>query len=154
MAELKDGFVLSGRYKIISQTGVGGMGVVYKAQDLQKDRIVALKVLKDEFADKEEFVYRFRREAKAAINLKHPNIAMLYDVGSDNGIEYLVMEYVDNGTLADVLKKEGTLSVERTRLRSWQHSITPISTISSTGISSLRTSCWTKTTISRWWISA
>ena len=114
MAELKDGFVLSGRYKIISQTGVGGMGVVYKAQDLQKDRIVALKVLKDEFADKEEFVYRFRREAKAAINLKHPNIAMLYDVGSDNGIDYLVMEYVDNGTLADVLKKEGTLSVERT----------------------------------------
>ena len=98
VAELKDGFVLSGRYKIISQTGVGGMGVVYKAQDLQKDRIVALKVLKDEFADKEEFVYRFRREAKAAINLKHPNIAMLYDVGSDNGIEYLVMEYVDNST--------------------------------------------------------
>ena len=114
MAELKDGYILSGRYQIICQAGIGGMGVVYKAFDQEKNRTVAIKVLKDEFADKPEFVHRFRREAKAAINLRHPNIAMLYDVGSENGIEYLVMEYVDNGTLADILKKEGTISVERT----------------------------------------
>ena len=94
-----------GPYEIITPIGAGGMGEVYKANDTRLDRVVAIKVLAEHLADSPERKQRFEREAKAISQLNHPNICTLYDVGSQNGIAYIVMEYLEGETLAERLEK-------------------------------------------------
>ena len=101
-----------GRYKIVERIGGGGMGVVWKANDLILDRHVALKILRPEMSEDEDFVLRFRREAKAAASLSHPNIVSIYDVGEDQGLHFIVMELVEGETLRDKLNREGRLEPE------------------------------------------
>ena len=109
---LQNDTVISGRYRIIEQIGIGGMAVVYKALDIKLDRAVTLKVLKEEFIADEEFLKRFSVEAKAAAKLNHPNIVSAYDVGEDGNIHYIVMEYIDGYTLKELIKKKAPFSNE------------------------------------------
>ncbi len=97
---------LDGRYEIQEIIGVGGMSVVYKAYDNVDDRIVAVKILKDEFADDAEFVRRFKNESKAIAVLSHPNIVKVYDVSFGEKLQYIVMEYVDGITLKEYIQKQ------------------------------------------------
>ncbi|MEA2238701.1 MAG: eukaryotic-like serine/threonine-protein kinase [Thermoanaerobaculia bacterium] len=90
-----------GPYEIVAPIGAGGMGEVYKARDTRLDRSVAIKVLPPAFADNAQLKLRFEREAKTISQLTHPHICTLYDVGNDQGVEYLVMELLDGETLAD-----------------------------------------------------
>jgi serine/threonine protein kinase len=92
-----------GSYEILATIGVGGMGEVYRARDIRLDRIVAIKVLADRMAGHPDLRERFEREAKAISRLTHPHICTLYDVGSDDGTEFLVMEYLDGETAAQRL---------------------------------------------------
>ena len=101
---------LDGRYEVQEIIGVGGMSVVYKAYDNVDDRIVAVKILKDEFADDEEFVRRFKNESKAIAVLSHPNIVRVYDVSFGERIKYIVMEYVDGITLKEYIQKQRIIS--------------------------------------------
>jgi serine/threonine protein kinase/Tol biopolymer transport system component len=94
-----------GPYEILSSIGAGGMGEVYRAKDTRLDRIVAIKVLPKHLADRAELRERFEREAKAISSLNHPHICTLHDVGHQDGIDYLVMEYVEGETLASRLAK-------------------------------------------------
>ena len=94
-----------GPYEIISPLGAGGMGEVYKARDTRLDRIVALKVLHAHLADRPELRERFKREAKTIASLKHEHICTLYDVGYENGIDFLVMEYLEGESMAQRLSK-------------------------------------------------
>src|SRR6202171_1706695 len=94
-----------GPYEILSAVGAGGMGEVYRAKDTRLDRIVALKILPDHLADRAELRERFEREAKTISSLNHPHICTLYDVGHQDGIDYLVMEYLEGETLAARLVK-------------------------------------------------
>src|SRR5215831_1718999 len=90
-----------GPYKILAQAGAGGMGEVYKAADTRLNRTVAIKVLPEHFSQNAEMKQRFEREAQAIAALNHPHICTLYDVGQQDGIEFLVMEYLEGETLAD-----------------------------------------------------
>ena len=101
-----------GRYEIVAPIGVGRMGEVYKAKDTRLDRTVAIKVLPEDFAEVPERKQRFEREAKAISKLNHPHICILHDVGSQDGVEYLVMEYIEGETLADRLEK-GALPLDK-----------------------------------------
>ncbi|MGH2724010.1 MAG: protein kinase domain-containing protein [Actinomycetota bacterium] len=101
--------VLGGRYAIEERVGRGGMAEVYRATDLVLGRTVAVKVLSDRFAGDRRFVTRFRREAQAAAGLNHPNVVSVFDTGSDDGQHYIVMEYVEGPTLADVLARQKRL---------------------------------------------
>ena len=101
-----------GPYEILSLIGKGGMGEVYKAKDTRLDRTVAIKVLPEHFAESPERKARFEREAKAISQLNHPHICTLYDVGEQDGIDYLVMEYIEGETLAERLKK-GPLPIDK-----------------------------------------
>ena len=102
---------ISNRYHIIKPLGSGGMAAVYLAHDEVLDRDVALKVLKHRFTDDEEFVERFRREARISAALSHPNIASVYDLGEiQNGSYYMSMEYVPGRTLRELVSKKGSLS--------------------------------------------
>ena len=94
-----------GPYEIVAPIGAGGMGEVYKARDTRLDRTVAIKVLPEHFAESPERKARFEREAKAISQLNHPNLCTLHDVGNQNGIDYLVMEYLEGETLAEPLKR-------------------------------------------------
>src|SRR6266566_857697 len=94
-----------GPYEILSAIGAGGMGEVYKARDTRLDRIVAIKVLPPHLADRSELRERFEREAKTIAGLNHPHICTLHDVGHQDGIDFLVMEYVEGETLAARLLK-------------------------------------------------
>ena len=105
------GKTIANRYEIISKTGVGGMATVYKAKDTVLNRNVAVKVLKEEFITDEEFVKRFNSEAQAAASLSHPNIVSIYDVGNEDGIYYIVMEYIEGKTLKQLLQKRGALTL-------------------------------------------
>lgn len=100
---------LDGRYEIQELIGVGGMADVYRAADLLENRTVAVKILKNEFSDSEDFLRRFRNESKAIAVLSHPNIVKIYDVGFNEHIQYLVMEYIDGVTLNEYMEHEGAL---------------------------------------------
>jgi len=112
------GKVLGNRYEIIEKIGEGGMALVYKARCRLLNRYVAIKVLKDEFVNDEEFIKKFRRESQAAASLSHPNIVSIYDVGmekiDDHDVYYIVMEYIKGKTLKDLIKEKRKLSVEET----------------------------------------
>lgn len=101
--------ILGNRYEIIRKIGDGGMAFVYEAKDRLLNRIVAVKVLRPEFVDDEEFLVKFKREAEAVANISHPNIVNVYDVGCDGKVNYIVMEYVDGQNLKEIIKNEGTL---------------------------------------------
>ena len=105
--------VFTGRYQIVRHLARGGMAEVYLARDLLLDRPVALKVLFPEFATDRSFVERFRREARSAANLNHPNIVSIYDWGEEEGTYFIVMEYVDGLTLRDVIRRQGPLLANR-----------------------------------------
>ncbi|MGG1574453.1 Stk1 family PASTA domain-containing Ser/Thr kinase [Fictibacillus sp. NRS-1165] len=103
---------ISGRYKLLEVIGDGGMAIVYRAKDLILDRDVAVKILRSEFSDDEEFIKRFRREAEAATSLAHPHIVSIFDVGEENNVYFIVMEYVKGKTLKQYIREHGRLSVE------------------------------------------
>lgn len=103
------GKTLGARYEILEQVGIGGMATVYKAKCKLLNRHVAVKVLKNEYSTDAEFVKRFRAEAQSAASLTHPNIVSVYDVGEENGINYIVMELLDGDTLKDEIDKKGKL---------------------------------------------
>ncbi len=107
---LTEGMCIADRYEIIGKVGAGGMSDVYKAKDLILGRFVAVKVLKPEFSEDINFVTKFRTEAQSAAGLEHSNIVNIYDVGSENGIHYIVMEYVEGITLKTYIEKKGQLS--------------------------------------------
>src|SRR5437899_2629625 len=101
-----------GPYEILSAIGVGGMGEVYRARDTRLDRIVAIKVLPAHLADDPERRERFEREARTIASLNHPHICVLHDIGRQDGIDFLVMEYIEGVTLAQRLVK-GPLPLEQ-----------------------------------------
>ena len=102
---------LGNRYEVLDLIGGGGMSLVYQAKDTFLDRIVALKVLREQFTSDIEFVRRFRREAQAVAKLSHPNIVSIYDVGQDGEIHYLVMEYIKGKTLKEIILEQGPLEL-------------------------------------------
>ncbi|SFG36894.1 serine/threonine protein kinase [Desulfotomaculum arcticum] len=110
------GKLLGNRYEIIEKIGGGGMAIVYKGKDTYLNRIVTIKILRPEFTSDEDFIKRFRREAQAVARLSHPNIVNIHDVGQEDAIHYLVMEYVRGDNLREIIRKNGCLSpAEATR---------------------------------------
>ena len=105
---------LSGRYETSEKLGTGGMSNVYKATDRILERTVAVKILAEHLSDDERFVARFRREALAVARLIHPNIVQVYDSGVDDGRHYIVMEYVQGRSGAQILQKQGPLDGDTT----------------------------------------
>ena len=97
---------LDGRYEIQELIGIGGMATVYKANDIKDNRMVAIKILKDEFSNNSEFIRRFKNESKAISVLSHPNIVKVYDVSFGDVIQYIVMEYIDGITLKEYLDQQ------------------------------------------------
>lgn len=102
-----------GKYAIIEKIGEGGFGIVYKAKDATLDRIVALKVLKPMLLADPVFLERFRREAKTAAALEHPNIVTIYEVGEEQGMHYLAMRYLSGEPLDKLIAREGALPIDR-----------------------------------------
>ena len=105
---------LDGRYEIQEIIGVGGMAIVYKAYDSIDDRVVAVKVLKDEFLANEDFKRRFKNESKAISVLSHPNIVKVYDVSFGEKMQYIVMEYIDGITLKEYIDQQKVLTWKET----------------------------------------
>ncbi len=105
---------LDGRYEIQEVIGVGGMAVVYKAYDNIDDRIVAVKILKDEYLANEEFRRRFKNESKAIAVLSHPNIVKVFNVSYGDRLQYIVMEYVEGITLKEYIEQQGKLGIKET----------------------------------------
>src|SRR5438552_2377656 len=105
--------VYNGRYEIVQHLARGGMAEVFLARDLLLDRPVAIKVLFPEFAADRSFVERFRREARSAANLNHPNIVSIYDWGEEEGTYFIVMEYVEGRTLRQMIREDGPLPPRR-----------------------------------------
>ena len=101
-----------GGYRILDRVGRGGMGTVYKANQVSLNRTVALKILSHKAADDPSFVSKFKREAQAAGRLNHPNIVQCYDVGSDGGLHYYSMEFIENGSVEDMVRKNGKVDPE------------------------------------------
>ena len=108
---IEKGQKINDRYEIIKSIGEGGMANVYLAYDTILDRRVAVKVLRGDLSNDEKFVRRFQREASSAANLSHPNIVEMYDVGEDNGIYYIIMEYIEGKTLKQLIKKRGGVTL-------------------------------------------
>ena len=113
MAEVAGNTVVDGRYRILNRIGSGGMADVYCAEDTHLGRQVALKVLHHRFAQDQEFVERFRREASAAAGLQHPNVVGVFDRGAHDGTYYIAMEFLQGETLKDLIKREAPLPQER-----------------------------------------
>ena len=109
---VKIGMMIGERYEVLEKIGTGGMSDVYKAKDHKLNRFVAVKVLKQEFAENANFVSKFKIEAQAAAGLMHPNIVNVYDVGEENGTNYIVMELVEGITLKKYIEKKARLSVK------------------------------------------
>lgn len=109
---IQKGQKINDRYQIIKSIGEGGMANVYLAFDTILERNVAVKVLRGDLANDEKFVRRFQREALSASSLSHPNIVEVYDVGEDDGIYYIVMEYIEGKHLKQLLKRRGKLTLE------------------------------------------
>ena len=105
------GAVISGRYEIIEKVGTGGMADVYRTKDHRLNRYVAVKILKNEYSEDAKFVTKFRQEAQAIACLSHPNIVGVYDVGQEQDMHYIVMEFVDGITLKKYIEQKGKLSV-------------------------------------------
>ncbi|MCL2461326.1 MAG: Stk1 family PASTA domain-containing Ser/Thr kinase, partial [Defluviitaleaceae bacterium] len=109
---LNPGTVLSERYEITGKIGSGGMAVVYRAKDLKLDRYVTVKVMREEYMSDDEFIKRFNVEARAAASLSSQNIVNVYDVGQEDNVHYIVMEYVDGVTLKDLILKRAPFDNE------------------------------------------
>lgn len=107
------GTVLSNRYKLEEKIGVGGTAIVYKAKDTVLNRNVAVKVLKSELSDDDDFVAKFKREATSVASISDINIVNIYDVGTDEKVNYIVMEYIDGKTLKEIIKQEKTIDTKR-----------------------------------------
>jgi serine/threonine-protein kinase len=107
------GKILGNRYRLLELIGEGGMALVYKAECSVLCRTVAIKILRPQFASDAEFVERFRREARSAASLSHPNVVSIYDVGRNEGLDYIVMEYIPGNTLKNIIKQEAPLPVEQ-----------------------------------------
>jgi eukaryotic-like serine/threonine-protein kinase len=103
--------VIAGRYELLELVGRGGMSTVWKAQDRLLDRTVAIKVLHEQFTQDEEYVERFRREARSVAQLSHPNIVTVIDRGEDGGRQYIVFEYVAGWNLKQVIERQGPLPI-------------------------------------------
>ncbi|MCM3746141.1 Stk1 family PASTA domain-containing Ser/Thr kinase [Paenibacillus pasadenensis] len=103
---------LGGRYEILTRIGGGGMALVYKAHDLLLSRNVAVKVLRQQYVHDEEFIRRFRREAQSAAALSHPNVVSIYDVGQEEDIHYIVMEYIEGYNLNEVIQERAPLQAD------------------------------------------
>ena len=110
------GKILGGRYEILEQIGGGGMAIVYKAKCHLLNRYVAIKILRNEFLEDEDFIRKFKRESQAAASLSHPNIMNIYDVGveemDNKQIHYIVMEYIQGKTLKELIRERGKLSYD------------------------------------------
>jgi eukaryotic-like serine/threonine-protein kinase len=113
MAEVAGNTIVDGRYRILNRIGSGGMADVYVAEDTHLGRQVALKMLHHRFAQDQEFVERFRREASAAAGLQHPNVVGVFDRGDHDGTYYIAMEFLQGETLKDLIKREAPLTQER-----------------------------------------
>ena len=111
---LEIGTMLSGRYEVLKRVGSGGMADVYMAKDHKLNRNVAVKVLKSEYVEDEKFLKKFETEAQAVARLSHPNIVNIYDVGMEDGINYIVMELAEGITLKEYIRKKGYLSPKET----------------------------------------
>ena len=103
---LNPGTVLGDRYEIIEKIGSGGMAMVYRGKDKKLDRYVTVKVLREEFIGDDEFIDRFRSEARSAARLSHPNIVRVYDVGEDGEVSYILMEYIHGDTLKQAIRQK------------------------------------------------
>ncbi|MDK2918328.1 MAG: eukaryotic-like serine/threonine-protein kinase [Candidatus Petromonas sp.] len=108
------GKILGDRYEIIEKIGGGGMALVYKAKCRLLNRYVAVKILRPEFTSDEDFINKFEKESQAAASLSHPNIVNIYDVGTDNDIYYIVMEYVKGKTLKSYIREKRFLANQET----------------------------------------
>ena len=108
------GRLLDGRYEILEPIGFGGMAVVYKARCHRLNRLVAVKILKDELSKDEEFRNRFHAESQAVAMLSHPNIMSVHDVSTHDEADYIVMELIDGITLKQYMEKKGTLNWKET----------------------------------------
>ncbi len=106
------GRLLSNRYEILKKIGDGGMALVYSAKDKLLNRLVAVKILREQYATDKEFIDRFYREAQAAASLSHPNVVNVYDVGQLEKTPYIVMEYIEGQNLSEIIKEKGMLSEE------------------------------------------
>lgn len=111
---LELGTMLSGRYEVLKRVGSGGMADVYMAKDHKLNRNVAVKILKSEYVEDEKFLKKFETEAQAVARLSHPNIVNIYDVGMEDGINYIVMELAEGITLKEYIRKKGYLSPKET----------------------------------------
>ncbi|HWQ43446.1 MAG TPA: Stk1 family PASTA domain-containing Ser/Thr kinase [Desulfosporosinus sp.] len=105
--------IFGGRYEVLERIGAGGMAIVYKAKDLLLNRVVTIKVLREQFVTDEDFIRRFRREAQSAASLSHPNIVSVYDVGKEEDTEYIVMEYVEGRNLKEIIREYAPLSTDQ-----------------------------------------
>src|SRR3954465_2703501 len=109
------GFIIAGKYILLDHLGAGGMGSVYLCEHKVMKRRVAIKVLPTSFAQDEEYLKRFHREARAAAALDHPNIVRAHDIDQDGKLHFLVMEYVDGSSLQEIVKRGGPLPGPRAR---------------------------------------
>lgn len=105
--------IFGGRYEVLEQIGAGGMAIVYKAKDALLNRVVTIKVLREQFIADDDFIRRFRREAQSAASLSHPNIVSIYDVGKDGDTEYIVMEFVEGRNLKEIIREFAPLSTDQ-----------------------------------------
>lgn len=108
------GTILLNRYELLEKIGEGGMGIVYKAKCHLLNRLVAVKILKEELSNDDDFIARFKREATSAASLSYPNIVNVHDVGAENNINFIVMEYINGKTLKQVIKENIRLSSDKT----------------------------------------
>lgn len=109
---MTEGALLNDRYQLLEQLGTGGMAYVYRARDVVLDRYVAIKVLRKDYSDNDEFQSQFRLEARSAANLSHPNIVTVHDFGFADGLLYIVMEHIPGKDLKQLIRERGRFSIQ------------------------------------------